>query len=294
MKQRHDDFCSCRGFRNHQIHIPEHLIADMMIDIHQSRSRLPLLRRAGRIQSEPVQLRDEIGPQPCEARDVVYQNDVRESIWKSAREFNALYTGQPRIRLRQRLGLVFQNPDNQIVGTIVEDDVAFGPENLGLETSQIRQRVDQALDRVHLTSRRYQSPANLSGGQRQRLAIASLLALEPAHLLLDEALSMLDPRGREEVEALLDDLHVGHGITIVHATHNLEELARADRILALEAGRVVFDGPAGDFFEDRDLMDRLHLELSPAMEIAHPLLKRGLLGRPDRFDLEGLLEAITR
>ena len=105
---------------------------------------------------------------------------------------------------------------------------------------------------------------------------------------------MLDPRGREEVEALLDDLHVGHGITIVHATHNLEELARADRILALEAGRVVFDGPAGDFFEDRDLMDRLHLELSPAMEIAHPLLKRGLLGRPDRFDLEGLLEAITR
>lgn len=209
-------------------------------------------------------------------------------------EIDGLEPGRPshRTLVRQKVGLLFQNPDNQIVATIVEDDVAFGPENLGLSTEEIRARVDRALGRVRLEAKRFQSPVNLSGGQKQRLAIASLLALEPAHLLLDEPLSMLDPAGREEVLDLLEELHHDHRFTVLHATHDLEELARADRILALRGGKLVADLGADEFLRREDLLESLELELSPAMAMARDLVSRGLSRSPKTFDLEGLLEAL--
>lgn len=209
-------------------------------------------------------------------------------------EIDGLEPGRPahRTAVRQKVGLLFQNPDNQIVATIVEDDVAFGPENLGLSTEEIQRRVDRALSRVRLDGLRFQSPANLSGGQKQRLAVASLLALEPAHLLLDEPLSMLDPAGREEVLDLLEELHREHRFTVVHATHDLEELVRADRILALQGGRLVADMKADEFFRREDLLTSLELERSPAMLMARELVAKGIARVPKSFDLEGLLEAI--
>ncbi len=169
-------------------------------------------------------------------------------------------------RVRQSVGMVFQNPDNQIVGTIVEDDVAFGPENLGLPRSQIRERVEFALSVTGLSSYRHFSPANLSGGQKQRLAIAGIVAMRPRHIVFDEPTSMLDPAGREEVVSLILQLRAEYGIAVVHITHRLDELLHADRVVALEKGEIIFDGPSPEFFGSRRLLERLELQPPPAVE----------------------------
>jgi energy-coupling factor transport system ATP-binding protein len=155
--------------------------------------------------------------------------------------------------VRSTVGLVFQNPENQIVATSVEDDVAFGPENLGLPPKEIRARVTRAIEAVGLEGLEQREPHLLSGGQKQRLAIAGALALEPRHLILDEPTAMLDPTGRADVLAVLERLHA-RGTTILHVTHRLEEALAADRALVLSVGRVVFDG------EPRLLAERAELE----------------------------------
>jgi energy-coupling factor transport system ATP-binding protein len=196
-----------------------------------------------------------------------------------------------RAALRQKVGLVFQNPENQIVGTIVEDDVAFGPENLGLATPEIRARVDEALARVGLAELRARSPSALSGGQKQRLAIGSVLAMLPAHLLLDEPLTMLDPQGREEVLNVVGRLHRDAGITVVWVTHALEELLPCRRVVALERGQVIFDGPTADFLRDGALHQRLELRVPPLVRALIDLEKAGLIGG-GVTDLASLVEAL--
>lgn len=192
-------------------------------------------------------------------------------------------------KARGLVGMVLQNPDNQIVGTVVEDDVAFGPENLCLPHDEMVRRVDRALARVGLTACRGRGAETLSGGQKQRLAIAGVLALHPRHVVLDEPTSMLDPVGREEVEACLADLHAD-GVTVIHVTHLLEELLGADRILALEAGRVVFDGRPRELFRDKKLMSRLKLELPAPAALALALEHQKGIPKDVPWDLEGLLE----
>lgn len=193
---------------------------------------------------------------------------------------------------RRRVGMVLQNPDNQIVGTIVEDDVAFGPENLQLPHEEIGERVGEALRRVGLSEARTRGAETLSGGQKQRLAIAGILAMRPQYVVVDEPTSMLDPVGREEVQACLRELHQ-EGITVLHVTHLLEELLEADRILAMERGKVVFDGLPGELFRDRKLMQRLKLELPVPAALALGLEREKGLGTGVPWEMAALLEHLA-
>lgn len=181
---------------------------------------------------------------------------------------------EARIReLRELVGIVFQNPEDQIVATSVEDDVAFGPENLGLHREVIRRRVDDALLAVGLTGLESREPHLLSGGQKQRLAIAGALAMQPSYLVLDEPTSMLDPAGRADVLGIVDRLRAaGHGI--LHITHDLADVAAADRAVVLDGGRVAFDGTPRSLFEQPELLASCGLELPPAARLASEL--RGL------------------
>jgi energy-coupling factor transport system ATP-binding protein len=175
--------------------------------------------------------------------------------------------------IRKTVGMVFQNPDNQLVSSIVEDDVAFGPENLGVEPAEIRERVDAALRSVDMYEHRKKGPHLLSGGQKQRIAIAGVLAMESECIVLDEPTAMLDPSGRREVMEIIRRLHA-RGKTIVLITHFMEEAAQADRIVVMEKGRIAFDGTPGELFtHSGDLRD---LDMPFAVQLAARLRKRGI------------------
>jgi energy-coupling factor transporter ATPase len=176
--------------------------------------------------------------------------------------------------LRERVGMVFQRPDDQIVATSVEDDVAFGPENLGLPRSEIRERVDEAIAAVGLTGLERREPHLLSGGQKQRLAIAGALAMRPAYLVLDEPASMLDPAGRDEVLAIMRDLRAG-GTGILHVTHDLADAADADRAVVLDCGRIAFVGSLGDLLSNSDILAACGLEVPPIARLAQELRRAG-------------------
>ena len=150
--------------------------------------------------------------------------------------------------LRQRIGMVFQNPDNQLVATIVEEDVAFGPENLGVPPAEIRKRVDEALEIVGMKEFARHSPHQLSGGQKQRIAIAGIIALRPDVIIFDESTAMLDPRGRSDVLATIEKLNREFGTTILHITHYMEEAIRADRVIVVDGGRITLDGTPREVF----------------------------------------------
>ena len=176
--------------------------------------------------------------------------------------------------VRTRVGLVFQNPDNQIVGTVVEEDVAFGPENLGVPRAELRERVDASLSVVGLSGYERREPHLLSGGQKQRLAIAGALAMRPTYLVLDEPTSMLDPEGRRDVLAVIEVLRSqGHGI--LHVTHDLSEAARADRIIVLSAGAVTFSGTPGDLLSVPGRLGDWGLSLPPIGVLAAELRSLG-------------------
>ncbi len=202
-------------------------------------------------------------------------------------------TGDDPDRARHRVGMVLQNPENQIVGSVVEDDVAFGPENHRLDPGEIRERVTEALERVGLGECLGRAAETLSGGQKQRLAIAGILALRPAYVVLDEPTSMLDPRGREEVRACLRDLRDRHGIGVLHVTHLLEELTDADRIVGLKKGRIVFDGTPAAFLRDRKMLTALELELPAPVAIALALEAKGILGAPAPLEPGKVLDALA-
>ena len=192
--------------------------------------------------------------------------------------------------VRKKAGMVFQNPDNQMVATIIEDDVAFGPENLGVPREEIVERVDWALDAVDMQQYRTRSAAKLSGGQKQRVAIAGVLAMKPDILILDESTSMLDPEGRAEIMQVAKKLNAA-GITVVAITHNMDEAAEADRIIVLKKGRVVLDGTPAEVFASPEIA-ACGLALPPATEIAEGLSERGFSSLGTVIDEDDLVEGI--
>ena len=177
--------------------------------------------------------------------------------------------------IRSRVGMVFQNPDNQIIGTVVDEDVAFGPENMGVESGQIRRDVYEALERVGMEGYAKASPNNLSGGQKQRVAIAGILAMHPDCIVLDEATAMLDPRGRREVMASALELN-RQGITIISITHYMDEAIEADRICVMDDGHVVMEGTPREIFSRPEELKRLGLRLPEVCELALKLRRAGL------------------
>ncbi len=195
--------------------------------------------------------------------------------------------------VRRHVGMVFQNPDNQLVATIVEDDVAFGPENLGLAPVEIRRRVDDALARVGLGAHRQRPPHLLSGGQKQRVAIAGVLAMRPQCIVLDEATTMLDPAGRDEVLTTIRDLNRRDGITVVLITHALDEVTDATRVLALDAGRVVADGTPADVIDRVDTIPGGRLVTPVVAGLARDLRADGLPIPRGAFTVDAVADAIA-
>jgi energy-coupling factor transporter ATP-binding protein EcfA2 len=168
--------------------------------------------------------------------------------------------------IRSRVGMVFQNPDNQIVSSIVEDDVAFGPENLGVDPAEIRRRVDEALKQVGMYEHRLKGAHMLSGGQKQRIAIAGAVAMRPDCIVFDEPTAMLDPSGRDSVMQIIRDLNA-EGITVILITHFMSEAAQADRVIVMNGGHVMADMPPAELFADRDLIERAGLELPTLIDL---------------------------
>ena len=177
--------------------------------------------------------------------------------------------------IRQHVGMVFQNPDNQIVAAVVEEDVAFGPENLGIPSAEIRKRVDAALEAVNMTEYREHGPHLLSGGQKQRIAIAGVLAMKPDCIVLDEPTAMLDPKGRREVLETVHKLNKEEGITIVYITHFMEEAVTADRVVVMKNGVKLHDGTPREIFSHVDTLKGLGLDVPVASEIAFKLNEKG-------------------
>lgn len=195
--------------------------------------------------------------------------------------------------IRRRVGMVFQNPDNQIVSSVVEEDVAFGVENLGLPLAEVRTRVTEALEQTGLTRFRQHATHLLSGGQKQRLAIAGVLAMQPECLVLDEPTSMLDPAGRRELLDILEGLNRSLGITVVLVTHSMEEAARAGRVLVLAAGKVVLAGTPGEVFSRDNVLEELGLELPAPTQIARGLRRRGFLIPGPILTADDLVQAVV-
>ena len=177
--------------------------------------------------------------------------------------------------IRQKVGMVFQNPDNQLVAAIVEEDVAFGPENLGVPADEIRKRVDYALEKVGMSAYRTHSPAMLSGGQKQRIAIAGVLAMHPDCIVLDEPTAMLDPLGRKEVMDTIHELNRSEGITIVLITHFMEEAVTADHVLVVDRTKLQMQGTAREVFSQADKLTAMGLDVPVAADLAHGLRKKG-------------------
>lgn len=178
--------------------------------------------------------------------------------------------------IRQKVGMVFQNPDNQLVAAVVEEDVAFGPENLGVPPEEIRERVDLALEKVGMTSYRKQAPSMLSGGQKQRVAIAGVLAMKPDCIVLDEPTAMLDPKGRKEVMDTIHELNKTEGITIVLITHFMEEAVTADHILVIDRGVLKMEGTPREIFSQADKVMEIGLDVPVPADLARRLRKKGM------------------
>lgn len=197
-------------------------------------------------------------------------------------------------KVRQRAGMVFQNPDNQIVATVVEEDVAFGPENLGVPPAEIRRRVKQALESVELTAFAQKAPHLLSGGQKQRVAIAGILAMKPQCILLDEPTAMLDPAGRKEVITTVKKLNREEGKTIVLITHFMDEAVQADRVVVMEKGHVVMEGTPSKVFARVDSLKSIGLDVPQVTELAHQLRGSGIEIRPDILTLEEMVDCLCQ
>ena len=194
--------------------------------------------------------------------------------------------------IRKKVGMVFQNPDNQIVATIVEDDVAFGPENLGIAPDEIRRRVDEALKQVEMYDFRLSEPHKLSGGQKQRVAIAGIIAMQPECIVLDEPTAMLDPRGRREVMKTVKMLNEDFGITVIFITHYMDEAVKAKRVVVMDEGKIILDGSPREVFTHIDTLKSVGLDVPEATELAMLLNKDGIKIKKDVLDIDELLDCV--
>lgn len=193
--------------------------------------------------------------------------------------------------IRRTAGMVFQNPDNQIVATVVEDDVAFGPENLGVERTEIRKRVDDALETVHMTQHALKAPHMLSGGQKQRVAIAGVLALKPEVVVMDEPTAMLDPKGRRQVLRAIGYLR-DEGITVILITHFMEEAAMADTVVVMDGGRIALEGTPADVFAHREELRAMGLDVPPMADLKAMLGESGIGLGGSILTVEEMAEAL--
>ena len=196
------------------------------------------------------------------------------------------------IRVRRNVGMVFQNPDNQIVANVVEEDVAFGPENLGVASPEIARRVENALKQVGMYEYREHAPHLLSGGQKQRVAIAGIIAMEPQCIILDEPTAMLDPRGRKEVMDTVKKLNKEKGITAVIITHHMDEAAQADRVVVLHKGDVAADGTPQEVFAQIELLHSIGLAAPETVELCHALNQQGFRLPLDQPEIEECAQAL--
>lgn len=196
--------------------------------------------------------------------------------------------------IRQSAGMVFQNPDNQIIGTVVEEDVGFGPENLGVPTKEIWKRVEDSLRAVGMLDRRKDSPNKLSGGQKQRVAIAGVIAMEPKCIVLDEPTAMLDPNGRKEVISAVEKLRREKNVTVILITHYMEEVIEADRIFVMDDGKLVMEGTPKEVFSKVEKLKELRLDVPQATLVAHELQQRGIPLPDGILNNEELVDELCR
>lgn len=195
--------------------------------------------------------------------------------------------------IRQRAGMVFQNPDNQIVHNVVEEDVGFGPENLGVPTKEIWRRVKDSLKKVGMYANRKESPNNLSGGQKQRVAIAGVLAMRPKCIVFDESTSMLDPVGRRDVLRAVKEINEREGITILWITHYMDEVTEADQVLVMNEGKLMMSGTPKEIFSRTEQLKACRLDVPQVVELAEELRKRGVSMPPDVITVEEFVEQMA-
>ena len=195
-------------------------------------------------------------------------------------------------QVRQRVGMVFQNPDNQLVSSTVERDIAFGMENLGLPREEMQRRLEEALNIVGMTEFRRSPPHLLSGGQKQRVAVAGVFAMRPKYMILDEATSMLDPSGREDVMKTVFRLNRQEGLTVIHITHLMHEVVNADRVIVMEKGEIVMEGTPREIFRDSERLLKLDLDVPPVTDLAQRLAAQGYKVPPDVLTIPELVGAL--
>lgn len=198
------------------------------------------------------------------------------------------------LKIRQDVGMVFQNPDNQLVTTIVEEDVAFGPENIGVPSEQIRERVNKALSAVGMEKYAHSAPNMLSGGQKQRIAIAGMLAMQPKVLVLDEATAMLDPKGRRDIIELVTRLHKNNGISVVMITQYMEEVIDADRVAVMSGGELILEGTPKEVFAQQELLNKHRLDVPVMQQLANRLNERGANLPKEILSVEEMAQAICQ
>lgn len=196
--------------------------------------------------------------------------------------------------IRAKAGMVFQNPDNQLVATIVEEDVAFGPENLGIDPAEIRKRVDDSLEKVGMSEYKRHAPHLLSGGQKQRVAIAGILAIEPECIIFDEPTAMLDPSGRKEVLNNIKYLNKEHGMTIILITHYMDEAAQADRIIVMDDGSIKMEGTPREIFPQVERMKTIGLDVPQVTELAYELKKAGININEKILNVDEMVEELCQ
>ena len=196
--------------------------------------------------------------------------------------------------IRNKVGLVFQNPDNQIVATIVEEDVAFGPENLGLDRKEIRKRVDESLEAVGMLEYMRHEPHRLSGGQKQRVSIAGILAMQPECVVFDEPTAMLDPRGRKDVMSIIKKLNKEMGKTVVLITHYMDEATKADRVVVIDSGKIIADGKPKKVFNEVELLKNVGLDVPQPTELIYKLKKAGVAFDDGIIHADECVEAISK
>ncbi len=196
--------------------------------------------------------------------------------------------------IRKRVGMVFQNPDNQMIASIVEDDVAFGPENLGVPRDEIIRRVDWALEKVGMSDMRRSTPFKMSGGQKQRIAIAGVLAIRPDIMVLDESTAMLDPQGRREVLSVAKKLNKEDGMTVILITHFMDEALEADRIIVMDGGKIAIDGAPREVFRESSKLKEMGLGVPIAKDVAERMLENGLPIDTDILNEEELIDRLCQ